>query len=321
MSFEIYRTTAEHVIGATDAALQLPEGVNQDIISSFLDIPSDSASNAILMAEQLFLLSKNQAGLFTTSSPCAMYLCTSIKENKAAILRFVLEQYEPFKTFKFRLEISTGVVAEAATKTRASHYISAHRDVLAATFIDLGTYSNSLTHQGAGLYLGSSFEEKEYLKILDKVIQERESTEAHIRRRIGNVASEWIDNQNVLQNLITAYQKASNAREDSRAPIVHAANAFESFLAQMANHFNVNLQGATGINAIIDKLASDHKITKKHKFIAKYLGHVRNATDHGIDQDIGTQWKISENSAIEYVHITQTLIVAIVSYINGTYVI
>lgn len=255
MSFEIYPTTAEYIIGSTDAALQKPNGIDKDLVSIFLDIPQDVALNALLMAEQLDLLSQKNQGLFIISSPCAIYLCTSVRESKASILRFVLEQYKPYKTFKSRLDLSTGVVGEAATKTKALHNISARRDIITGTFIDLGTYTNSLTHQGAGLYLVSSGDEKVYLKILDEVIQDRELTETSIRRRIGSEAANWVDSQDVLNNLVTAYQKASSADEDPRAPIVHAANAFESFLSQIADHYNTDLQGATGINAKVDKLA------------------------------------------------------------------
>ena len=79
--------------------------------------------------------------------------------------------------------------------------------------------------------------------------------------------------------------------KSSRAPIVHAGNAVESFLSQLAAHHGVNVQNAHGINAKVDVLAKANHLLSKHKFMVKYLGHVRNAADHGVDAEIGTQWR------------------------------
>lgn len=320
MAFEVYQTTAEHVIGATDAALQKTDGVDDQIVASFLDTTAESARNALLMAEQLSLLEKRQAGRFTTCSPCSTYICTSVRENKAAILRYVLEQYSPYKTFKIRLAL-TGVVGEAANQTRAIHGIEAHREVIVGTFTDLGTYAQSLISEGAGLYKPAETKQDMYLTILSKTIQDRESTELFIRRRIGIEAANWIDAEQVLSNLVTAYQRASTAAEDPRAPIVHAANAIESFLTQLANHQNVNLQGATGINAKAEVLARANKLRRKHESMVKYLGHVRNAADHGVDTEIGQQWRISPSTAVEYVYVALSVITDLVAALQGSFVV
>jgi len=255
-----------------------------------------------------------------TFLPCAVYLVTSARKQKAAILRFVLEQYPPYKTFKFRLAL-TGLAPEAAAQTRALHEIRAHRDVILSTFVDLGTYANSLVSEGAGLYRPLEGEAVDYLSIIEEVIQDRETAELHLRRRMGPEAVDWIDQKEVFNHLVIAYQRLALAEEDSRAPIVHAANAIESFLSQLASLHNLNIQNANGINAKTDKLFQANYLSTKHKFILKYLGHVRNAADHGIDQEIGHNWEISQNTAIEYVHIAQSIIVDIVAYLNGRFVV
>jgi len=320
MSFEIYQTTAEHVIGATDAVLQKQDGVDESIVAQFLDIGNNPARNALCMAEQLGLLSKNQAGLFIPSFPYAVYLITSVPQHKAVILRFVLEQYPPYKTFKSRLDL-TSLVSEAASQARALHSINAHRDDIVWTFTNLGTFANSLVSEGAGLYRPSEGEEIDYLLVVDEVIQNRETADLHVRRRIGSEAANWIDQQGVLCHLVTAYQRAASAEEDPRAPIVHAANALESFLTQLAAHHKVNIQNADGINAKVDRLAQANHLTTKHKFMLKYLGHVRNAADHGTDPEIKRVWEISQTTAIEYVHVAQSLISDLVAFLNGRFVI
>ena len=129
MTFEVYRTTAENIVGATDAALQKQDGVNDQLVADFLDTTLDYARDALLMATELSLLSEDPTGTFVVASPCAIYLCTASRANKAAILRYVLEQYPPYRTFKVRLKL-TGIVGEAATQTRAIHNINAHRWVV-----------------------------------------------------------------------------------------------------------------------------------------------------------------------------------------------
>ena len=166
MPFEVYQTTAEHIIGATDAALQKLDGVDEKLVSDFLDTTIDNARAALLMAEQLTLLKEIQSGTFITYSPCSTYLCTSMRENKAAILRYVLEQYQPYKTFKTRLFLN-GVVGEAANQTRAIFQISAHREIIVGTFTDLGTYTQSLISEGAGLYKPAATDPENYLNILN----------------------------------------------------------------------------------------------------------------------------------------------------------
>ncbi len=320
MGYEIFRTTAEHIIGATDAALQKSDGVDAHLVADFLDIPEDSAQNALLMASQLTFLSPDSSStIFKTSSPCAIYLCTSSRDDKAAVLRFVLEQYEPYKMFKFRLVISEGSIGKASTEIKALYGITAHRDIISDTFVDLGTYAKSIHAQGAGLYLPLFSDETSFLTIIDNVVQSREVAEAAVRNRLGNVAANWIDYYTVMGDIITALQKAGNAEGDARSPIVYAGNAFESFLSQVAIHYSTSLTGASGINAKADKIYAAHHLSKKHYNMSKYIGHVRNAADHGIDTEVGSQWDVSANTAIEYVHITQSLIADIVAHIHGKY--
>lgn len=320
MPYEIYQTTAENLIAATDAALQKPDGVGQSLVSEFMDTTPAYALNALKMATELSFLKEDSNSVFSPKAKSGIYLCTAIRENKAAVLRYMLELYEPYRTFKARLAL-TGIVGEAATQTKALHNINAHREIISGTFTNLGTYAQSLISEGGGLYTPRQDEPTRYLSILDQVIQSRESADLQIRKLLGEETVNWIDDESVLENLITAYQRAGSADQDSRAPIVHAGNAVESFLTQVAAFRNVNLQNAHGINAKADVLARANHLLPKHKFIIKYLGHIRNASDHGIDPEIGVQWEIASKTAIEYVHVAQSVITAIVAHVNNRFVV
>jgi hypothetical protein len=157
--------------------------------------------------------------------------------------------------------------------------------------------------------------------VLNQVIQDRETAVIAVRRRLGDVAAEWINPQDVLDHLVTAYQRLAQTEPDSRARIVHAANAVESFLAQLAAARGINVANAPGLNAKVDSLANGHHLTTKHKFILKYLGHVRNAADHGIDSEIGRQWDVSENTSVEYVHVAITAIRSVVEHLHNRFVV
>ncbi len=151
----------------------------------------------------------------------------------------------------------------------------------------------------------------------------RQTAELRIRERLGEEICQWISVNDVLNPLITAFQRAAAATVDSSAPIVHAGNAYESFLVQVANHYHVDIAGANGINAKVDRItnAPANHLTVKHKNISKYLGHIRNAADHGIDADIGQSWTISEDTSLEYVHVCLSAIRSVYDCIQGNYII
>jgi hypothetical protein len=312
---EVYPTIAENVIGATEAALEKLTGVDVALVADFLDVPSSNASNALLMSCQLGLIVEKTTGIYSAVHPYASYLAVSEAEGRAAMLRLVLEQYPPYKTFKHRLA-ETGVAIAAATQTKALHGMQVHKQDLLSTFVSLGTYTHSLVTEGAGLYRVAHDEGPEYLSIVSDIVEKRESAELAVIARLGHETAREVHPVEVLAHLVTAYQSAANAATDPRAPVVHAGNAVESFLVQWGGMKGVNLQNATGLNAKADTLGRQGALTDKHKNMLKYLGHVRNAADHGTDPDpaVGHTWDISRTTAVEYVHVAMSAIAAIIAY-------
>ena len=115
----------------------------------------------------------------------------------------------------------------------------------------------------------------------------------------------------MLNKLVIAYQLLETSLENNTtSPVVHAGNAVESFLTQLGGYWGVNLNNAPGINAKVDTLGNN--LSHKHKNMLKYLGHIRNAADHGIDPSINQSWAISKETAIEYVHVSLSTIKSIV---------
>lgn len=319
----VYPTTAEEIVNATDAIVQKPTGVDAQTIADFLDINVPYAENAAKMAVELGLVQiAPTTNLYRPLSPFANYLVTSNAKSKAAVLRMMLEQFEPYKFFKNRLLITGYATDAAATQTKATLSLSADRTEISTTFISLGTYTNSLQHNGAGRYAPVESEGHEFLEIVGEVVHERQVAETKIRGRLGEDIYSWIDTNDVFNPLVDAYQRAAVANVDPRPPIVHAGNAVESFLVQVANHYGFSVAGRNGINAKIDEIVTaQHKLTKKHLNMVKYLGHIRNAADHGTDAEIGSMWSVSTETAVEYVHVSLSAIRSIYDCMQGNYII
>ena len=117
-------------------------------------------------------------------------------------------------------------------------------------------------------------------------------------------------------DLIDAYSKIQNTDSDPKAIILYAANAFESFLQQIANSHKISLVGKNGIAQKSDALSS--VISKKHRGMIQYICQIRNAVEHGADPDEGGKvWNISNESALMYPIIVASIIKSIVLRENG----
>src|SRR5476651_2463181 len=140
MPHSIHQTTAEEIIATTDAVLQSHGGAPEELIADFLITSLSNAQNAASMAVELGLI-KLETNLYFPLFPCANYMVTSNLAQKAAVLRFILEEYEPYKLFKNRLKI-TGISTDAAAaQIKAIFGLTAHRTEISNTLISLGTYT------------------------------------------------------------------------------------------------------------------------------------------------------------------------------------
>jgi hypothetical protein len=104
---------------------------------------------------------------------------------------------------------------------------------------------------------------------------------------------------------------------DSRGAVVTAGNAIESYLDDLATQKSVSLSGATGINAKLDRFDRAGTLPKKLVHVGKYLGHIRNAADHGTDADVGASWSIRKETGIEYVFVACSFVAAAVARARG----
>ena len=97
MQYEIVLTTAEYIVSGKDIC-------DIQYISEFADISEQQAQNAIKMAVNMELLYFDSTSQSYKSDSLLSHLLVSARNDlqKATIMRFILEQYKPFKSFKDR---------------------------------------------------------------------------------------------------------------------------------------------------------------------------------------------------------------------------
>jgi hypothetical protein len=304
---QFFHSTAEDVVASIEAVAVNGKNTSPAFVAQFIDVPADRAENALKLAVEMRFLSES-GGKFSVASPLCDLLLTPKLKQKSAVLRVAVESYEPFTVFRQRLN-ATEFAHQAAQQTKVALDLDEHRDVIKDTLISLGTYSGALGTGGGGVYASTDGPMENQLLSLAQGCNDIAAAEARIRLQIGEAAGELVSRTEVLLPLANALLKA--AAGDSQNAVTLAGNAVESYLVELATRIGgVNLTGATGINAKLDKFSQAGKLPKKLVGMGKYLGNVRNAADHGIDTEIGTTWIIQESTGTEFVFVACSFISA-----------
>ncbi len=82
MPVDIFPTTAENVIVATDAVLTKVQGCDESYVADFMDVPLINARNALGMAKELGLIELQTNGNYYPLKPFSIYLvCCKLSKN------------------------------------------------------------------------------------------------------------------------------------------------------------------------------------------------------------------------------------------------
>src|SRR5579863_2797361 len=95
------QTTGDYVMGSVEAVVVNGKPTPLAMITEFLGTTTNNATAALEMAEELGLLSKGTNNEYITNSPLCRF--TAMPEQKAAVLRILIESYQPFTVFRERL--------------------------------------------------------------------------------------------------------------------------------------------------------------------------------------------------------------------------
>ncbi len=316
MAYNIVLTTAEDIVAVVDAIVAKGCNVDTAFISEFTGIATDEQVNkALIMAIDLGMIVHDaSSGCYSVNSYLAKKLVTATTdEQKAVIMRLILEQYEPYKVFKTRYGF-THSIERACNQTKILCSISANERDIKSTLISIATYAKALKSEGANLY--SFGEEDNIYPLIETSLLESANTEKSLRDFWGETVYNSVDNITVIEPLTEAFQKSKSQTPDTRAVVVYAANSFESFLDGYANSHGVSLVGQNGILQKRNALTSN--LSKKHKGMIEFIGHIRNAADHGADADEGgLMWTITKDTALIYPCIVAIVIKNILQRDNG----
>jgi len=297
-----------------NAATASAEAVEAEFVALFADISLEQAEAALNLSEDLGFL-KCQSNTYKLASPFCRFLATPEETQKAAVMRIVLEAYVPFTTFRSRL-LATADSGSAARETKALLDLDASREDIKNTLLSLGTFSQALVTAVGGKYTISSDTLENDLQVLAQSCTDDVSAERRIREQLGDEAYDAVSLPETVRPLASALLYAASG--DARSAVLNAGNAIESFLGSLAARKGVSLAGKNGINAKIDALVPLISLPRKLKNVGKYLGHVRNAADHGAtDPDVTGTWTVRVSTGVEYVFVACSFIAAVSAWEKG----
>lgn len=315
MAYDIVLTTAEDIVAVVDAVVAKGTKVDSSFISEFTGIPTnDQVDKALKMATELNLITVDANKNYDIGSYLAKKLVTAVSdEQKAAIMRLVLEQYHPYTVFKTRYGF-THSIELACSQTKILCSLTSNERDMKNTLISIATYAKALKSEGANLY--SFVEENNIYSLIESSLLETAITDNSLRNFWGESIYTSVNEETVFQPLSSSFQKLKDECLDTRAIIVYAANSFESFLDSFAQSKGVSTNNCNGIIQKRNALSSN--LSKKHKGIIEYIGQVRNAADHGADADEnGKMWTITKETALVYPCIVAITIKNILQRENG----
>ena len=281
MSYNIVLTTAEDIVSVVDAIIAKGTEATKEFIAEFTGIATDDqVSKALQMACELELIMYDSTrDCYHTPSFLSKKLVSAASDDQKAIfMRLVLEQYEPYNTFKTRYAFTKSIDI-ACRQTKTLHTMVSNERDIKNTLISIATYAKALKSEGANLY--SFVDDLEDVNLIENALSMANISENTLRSFWGESLYTFVNTTNVFEQLVEAIQKTQTSYIDVRSVIVCAANAFESFLADFALRKNVSLVGKNGIIQKRDALSAH--ISKKHRGMIEYIGQVRNAADHGSD--------------------------------------
>jgi len=313
MSRSFSPATAEQVIAVIDAVVAKGRAADPKFVANFSDLTENQAEKALKLAEDLGFLSPTGQS-YVVASPLCLFAATPRDKQKASLLRIALESYEPFLVFRERL-VATASVSDATEQTKALLDLNADREEIKDTLVSLGTYSFAIVPEGGGRYRPREEAFENTLKELSDASGDFTAAEARIRKQLGADAAGLVSRDEVIVPLANGLLKAE--AQDPRGAVVRTGNAIESYLDGLAARLNVVLTGATGVNAKLERLSQQNKLAKKLVHMGKYLGHIRNAADHGNDPDVGAPWTIRNSTGLEYVYVACSFVAAATAQEKG----
>lgn len=295
--------TAEQLVAAVDAVYSLGSEAKLEVIADFIDVTPNRVESILNLAVAMGLLSLcSNVNVYVTSK-ISRLLVTASPEQRPAVLRMFLEEFQVFDVFRSRMVLD-GTTDAAIRRTKTILKLSEHHGEISQTLISLGTYCGALNRiDGSTDYVVHREIPMQFIGLISQAIEDRSNAESLVIKRIGSQGDWFIEcHESVIVPLTAAVVHASRGESDQA--VFRAGNALDSFLQAWAKRtFGSKTLTGTGIGSYVNEIAQwdASKMPKKVKAMGFFLSNLRNAADHGTDSEIGEEWSFCDVTGQSYV--------------------
>jgi hypothetical protein len=310
-TYEAVEVNYRNLLDIVEAVCVLRERANLSEIVQYSDTATDSAEKALKMAIQLKLV-KLDGTIYKPELPFARLLTNARINEKKAILKFRLMEYEPFKFF-VSLILRGEDITRAALKTKTAFNITGSTTILKNSLLDLGIFSRVFIEGETGIEPLFK-EEPDIINVfssIENTINDQTQIESFVTNQLDDAVIDYIGD--LKERLVSAGAKFSS---EPKSCIMETADVFEDFLKKCAQDESVNISRARGFIEIGNKLRSSGKITKKHQGFIYFVGQMRNAFKHTLDSEVNKSWQVSDDLPLEVFLVTLTSINSIFFFIK-----
>jgi hypothetical protein len=292
---ELPQCTAEQVTEVAEATAIAGSPLSAAAIATYLNHPPQTVERALAVADALGLVVKTGSD-FEPKTPFGFYFSEATDSRRIDVLRFAPEAFPTYRFFKQRVSLHHDTL-KAAREVKHRFGYENHEGEIRETLVSLGQFSGSLIYgTDTGYVVAISGEAETFLAAAEQISLVGASVEDFIRESLSDEAYAYVQDEEagIVTHLRSAVQKVV-AGELERSAVVHIGNAAENFLIKVADGANpgVDLSKATGVTSKAQYLKDKKVIADKQMGYFRFLGHLRNAADHGQDPDVNMEWSIS----------------------------
>lgn len=219
------------------------------------------------------------------------------KEDLIILFREPLQNYPPFLLYADF--ISTGYDSkESATRVRGIMQIDSSLSTVEKALRGWGISAKLIVNESGTLRIPEA--EKglpaNYVKELLKALDSELNAKMFIINILSPEVYTCIDSLGIdisdLAKAIMSYE------QDPKESLRKATGVFETFLHKFGSQNSVNVQGKTGVNALVNEFFDSNKILKNQQHVGNGLGGARNIASHGVDKDTSKEWNVSPQGSL-----------------------
>lgn len=310
MKYVIPEITAETIVSCIEA-LSKKDG-DLEYLKKYTDRSPNYVKRAVIIGEQLQLFQSE--GVSIKLSQGASFLLKQTGNSYFLAFRDALFNYKPFIFFIDRI-IDGDQIETAIRKLKAFFEIESNEKTIQKTFTNFAK-SVEIQYLSKESLMKIFPREKEQYQYINKVIvmiHDNFEGQIFLSEKLGYSCFSYISDSEralLVGALMKVDKEAMNAIED-------AAGAFESFLRRTGSDNSIDLLNCNGIDEIGQTLASkmNHLILPEHRKLCAFISTFRNPAVHKVHKQSLEHWKIKNDSSIEIILLTLTVMRSIYCYV------